>query len=233
MLLFAGYGVMVALHAATADEEVWQHGFRLDDKHLLLLEQRHREIIIGIAVRSRNIGDTLRTRTRDGAGDTMERFGKVEHLARISVEILKPSAPNYLRNPGERYRIIIEGVAADPDFRARIETDAIAARQTVLTQFDALGARTHGIQREALHYAGPYVLQVFNETNLMPAPIPTSIAESRVGRIRFDNPALQRESIESGRKLYSGNKPKPTTAGAPRDAYNAGAARTGGWAKQP
>ncbi len=233
LVLITGCGVIAAFQAASADQHVWSHGFRLDDKHTLLLEQRHREITIGLAVRSRNVGDTARTRTRDGGGDTVDRFGKMEYLARISAEVLKPSAPNYLRNPGERYRIIIEGLEADPDFRVQLEVDAIAARDAVLAQFKALGAQTRGIQRDALHYAGPYVLQVLNETNLMPAPIPMSIAESRVGRIRFDNPGLQRESIEAGRKLYAGEKTRHTPSGPPREAGNTGAARTGGWAKQP
>ena len=232
MLLLAGWGALLVFRAASATEEVRYHGFRLDGKHLLLLEQRHREIMIGIAVRSRSIGDTSRTRTRDGAGDTMGRFGEMEYLARITAEILEPSAPNYLRNPGQRYRFVIEGLGADPEFRTRIEIDAIAARAAVLAELNALGARTHGIQREALHYAGPYVLEVLNETNLMPAHIATSIAESRVGRIRFDNPGLQRESIEAGRKLYAGEKREPATSMS-RDMDNTNATSAGEGAKQP
>ncbi|MEA3366184.1 MAG: hypothetical protein U9Q79_11150, partial [Candidatus Hydrogenedentes bacterium] len=123
----------------------------------------------------------------------------------------KPSSPNYLRNPGERYRIVIEGLSVAPDYSTRLDRDAIVARTAVLAEFEKLASRAYGIRREALHYAGPYVLQIFNETNLMPAPIPMSIKESQVGKIRFGNPALQRESLEAGRKLYAGEKPERTT----------------------
>ena len=207
----AGVVCLLAAGGAGGQEAVRHHGFRLDERHLLLLEQRHREIEIGIATRSRNIGDTARTRTRDESSETAGRFETVEYLAKITAEVLKPSAPNYMSNPGERYRITIEGLSVDPDYVVRVEADAIVARATVLSALNELGARAAGIQREALHHAGPYALQVLNETDLMPAPIPTSIQESQAGRIRFDNPALQRESLEAGRKLYAGEKPKPTT----------------------
>ncbi len=210
-LLMASLLGIISAQSVRAEDVIRHHGFRLDDRHLLLLEQRHRDIKIGIATRSRNVGDTARTRTRDESSDTIDRFGTVDFLVRLSAEVLKPSAPNYLRNPGERYRITIEGLSVDPDFSAVIEADAIVARTALLSELDRLGARTSGIQREALHYAGPYALQILNETALMPAPIPTSIQESKAGRIRFDNPALQRESLEAGRKLYTGAKPKPTT----------------------
>ena len=218
---------LLAIQLAASEELVRYHGFRLDEKHLLLLEQRYREITIGITIRSRNIGNTERTRTRDETSDTIERFGTVDYLARITAQVLKPSAPNYLSNPGERYRIVIEGLSVDPDFSATIEADAIVARAAVLSELDRLGSRAGGIRREALHHAGSYALQILNETGLMPAPIPVSIQQSAAGRIRFDNPALQRESLEAGRKLYAAEKPKPTTLSplAPTDAVAEGEGR--------
>ncbi|HPX42589.1 MAG TPA: hypothetical protein PLF51_19285, partial [Candidatus Hydrogenedentes bacterium] len=110
----AGVVCLLAAGGAGGQEAVRHHGFRLDERHLLLLEQRHREIEIGIATRSRNIGDTARTRTRDESSETAGRFETVEYLAKITAEVLKPSAPNYLSNPGERYRITIEGLSVDP-----------------------------------------------------------------------------------------------------------------------
>ncbi len=229
----AAFGVLCALAAGSAggQETLRHHGFRLDERHLLLLEQRHREIEVGIATRSRNIGDTSRTRTRDDSSEAAGRFETVDYLVKITAEVLKPSAPNYLSNPGERYRLTVEGLSLDPDYVMQAEVDAIVARETVLSALGELSARASGIQREALHYAGPYVLQVLNETGLMPAPIPESIQESQAGRIRFDNPALQRESLEAGRKLYAGEKPKPATR-SPLAGQGATAGRAGGKSEQ-
>ena len=70
----AGVVCLLAAGGAGGPEAVRHHGFRLDERHLLLLEQRHREIEIGIATRSRNIGDTARTRTRDESSETAGRF---------------------------------------------------------------------------------------------------------------------------------------------------------------
>ena len=230
-LVLIGVVSAIAAYPVVADELSRHHGFRLDGKHLLLLEQRHREIKIGIATRSRSTGNTTQTQTRDESSEAVGRLGTVDYLARISAEVLEPSAPNYLRNPGRRYRIELEGLSVAPDYSARIETDAIVARAAVLAEFDKLASRAHGIQREALHHAGPYVLRILNETNLMPAPITTSIQESQVGRIRFGNPALQRESIEAGRKLYAGEKSKPTTL-SPLASSNARADGAEGRPKQ-
>lgn len=185
-----------------AEESVIVHGFRLDDKHQLSLEQRHQVIRIGIATRARPVGNVPHTRTRDEGSDEVGRFGAVEYLAEVSSQVLRPSAPNYLNNPGERFRISVESLIPEVDYANVVEVDAGVARETMLAELERIRERVAGVRREALRYAGPFALQILSATDLLPAEIPTTVRESDVARIRVDDPVLQRRSIEANRKLY-------------------------------
>jgi hypothetical protein len=198
--------------------EVRQHGFRLDEKNRLVLEQRHRTVRIGIASRTRPVGDVPHTRTNDDTSDKVAHFGVVRYLAEVSAEVLLPSAPNYLSNPGERYRITVVGLEVDPDFVVKTEVDAGVARATFLSEMEKLRARAHGIDREALYYGAPYALEVLSSSGLMAARIPTTIRRSQVARIRTDDPTLQRRRMDTGRRVFA-----PKSLGKPEEERGLGA----------
>ena len=210
--LFAGCAVALALALPAAAEPVRYHGIALDEKYMLMLEQRDGRITVFLSMRSRQVGGGAIVGTTLEAGtDEVSRFKDKKLLVYVQCEVLKPSAPNYLSNPGERYRIIVRGADVLPDYVAIHEVRDIEARDTLIQEFEKIGSKLNGIEREAMHFAGPMVLGVLNDYKKLPADVPVSIERSGVGKIRGLGKSLQRETLPAGQKLNPAAGPSPTS----------------------
>ncbi len=187
---------LMLLTIAAGAVETRYHGIKMDERHKLLLEQEDGVVRI-----------TVVTRERSDAGAPSEPAGgRVTDrvvLAEVQSEPLESSSPSYLRNPAQRYRITVKGVAVCPDHKAKRAVVAADARRFVEEQLRALAGRTSGIERDALGYAAPMVLGVLTEAGKLPAPVLETIKHSVVGRTRITPDTLQRRPLPAGRSLES------------------------------
>jgi hypothetical protein len=117
-------------------------------------------------------------------------------LVEIRAEVLKSSAPNYLQNPGEWYRLSFETLDFEPHYAGKMEVPASKARDSVYYIFQQLAVQTSGVNRETLEAAAPLVTEIFKEEQRLPAEIYTSVLESRSGAFRITPRTRQRRKIE-------------------------------------
>lgn len=170
------------------------HGFQMNDQYRLMIEQSNNVLTVSLIKRNRAASGGLVPNVVAGEG-AVARYADKKVLAKVTAEVLKPSAPNYLRNPGERYRITIEGVELSPDFKSSSEVDAATAIDTYQREFARLEAMAYGIEREAIRAGAGLALGVFNDSGFMPANIPLTVRESSSGGVRGLD-TLERRSLD-------------------------------------
>lgn len=173
------------------------HGLYLDDKHRVKLIEDDGWIVMRLQKRERPSGGPLEfsdPETQDG--EYAIRFDQEYDLMRIGAEVLAPAPPNYIRNPGRRYRIIIEGLAVAPMYKTNFEVDAANALDAVATEIHKMAATTRGIEVAAVEFGGVLAMRAFNESGFLPARIPLTVLRSKVGQVR-----IQGQYFERGGKL--------------------------------
>ena len=189
-------GVFAVLALGAAAEEIRYHGMPLDENHQLLIEETQGVCKVGYIVRSRSTGPDLVDVAPEAPGVSPRVTTPPKFLVQISAEILKPSAPNYLQNPGEWYRITFQTLEMNPPYAIKMEVPAARARDTVFYVFQQLSIQTSGIEQETLDTAAPLVTEIFKEAQRLPAEIYTSVLESRTGAFRITPQTRQRRKIE-------------------------------------
>ena len=197
MAMIAAVAGCVLCAWPAAAQTIRYHGAQMDESNRLILEEEDGWVKIGLLSRARDLKGPLdepATYEWTASGRKME----VEFLARAYSEVILTAAPNYFQNPGVIYRIRVEGMKVAPDYGSHIKVDAMRARATMAQEIEKLGAYTAGIEREALHLAATLVLEVFKESRRMPAPIMTSVLESRAGMYRVVSPTLERRAVRPG-----------------------------------
>lgn len=177
---------------ALADDLLF-HGAVLDEQHRVQLAQELNSIKIGIVERTRVVGmEPIKPiGSMNTIGVTQRRTPKPRYLCEIRVQILQSSSPNYLQNPGQRYRISVHGLALAPGYGSVSEVFAAQARDTVFYEIEKLRLLTHGIEKEALAVAAPIAVNAFKSAQVLPAEIFESVLRSRGGRFRITENTLQ------------------------------------------
>ncbi|MBX7257522.1 MAG: hypothetical protein K1Y02_14260 [Candidatus Hydrogenedentes bacterium] len=184
-----------ASSAAFAQAQERYHGVALDENHRLIIEQLDNVCRIGIIERGRFSGPDLTDVVEPKPGQSARVTPEPTYLLEIRSEVVVPSAPNYLQNPGERYRISIQTVDLTPPYENQFEVWAEPARDAVLYEFYKLSVEHTGIERKALEAAGPLVLEIFKEAQVLPAEIYASVLRSRSGLFRITPETRQRRKI--------------------------------------
>jgi hypothetical protein len=203
------FWMLVLLGAVSAGaQEIRYHGESLDENHRVLIEEHNGVCRVGVFARSRFAGDRLIQLAPMGPGVSPRANPEPEFLLEVRAEVLKSSAPNYLQNPGERYRISIETLGLKPYYANRVEVSAEHARDQLFYEFEILRRRATGIEEKALAAAGPLVAEIFKEAQRLPAEIYTSVLRSRSGRFRITEETRQRRRIEPSQVFA----PKPDFA---------------------
>lgn len=205
-----------------ADEHRY-HGMFLDAQHRLRLEQWGPVVTIGVMKRSRPILGELPTSIE---GEEASRYSRVHELVRVKAEVLEVAPPNYLRNPGKRYRIVVEGVELEPDYVSIIEVDALEARQALLEEIAKLRVQTtDSIQRDALYYGGMLCLSALGDAGVLPGyDIPVSMLKSWAfeTRIGEEGVALERRSLRDIRRIGAGREYGGVNAAEPAEKRQKG-----------
>ncbi len=176
--------------------EVRYHGVPLDENHRLLIEETLGTCKVGYIKRTRSSGPDLVDVAPGGPGVSPRVTTPPRYLIQMWAEVLKSSAPNYLQNPGEWYRITVQTLDYEPPYAIKMEVPASKARDAVYYIFQLLSVQTSGIEKKALEAAAPLVTEVFKEEQRLPAEIYTSVLESRSGLFRITRKTRQRRKIE-------------------------------------
>lgn len=184
-------------HAA----EVRNYGMYLEDKYFLRVEEDAGIVTIILREESRATGGPSLFVDPETNDDPVIRY-KAEHpLVRLAAEVILPSAPNYLKNPGQTYRITIEGIEVAPQYTRIFEVVAADALNAVRSEMSNFISRTEGIQKDALFYGTVLALRAFNEAQRLPAEIPLTVLRSDVGSFRIQGPGMQRREVESSERF--------------------------------
>ena len=172
------------------------HGETLDENHRLLIEQINGVCRIGVFERSRFSGDRLIDFVEASPGASPRANPAPEYMLEVRAEVLKSSAPNYLQNPGERYRITIQTLNLAGEYENVVEVSAEHARDQLFYEFEQVRKLTTGMERKAIESAAPLVAEIFKEEQRLPAEIYTSVLRSRTGQFRITPGTQQRRKIE-------------------------------------
>ena len=173
------------------------HGMYLDDKHRVKLEEDDGWIVLKLQKRERPAGGPLAFADPETMeGEYAIRFDQEYELMRIGAAVIAPAPPNYIRNPGRRYRLIFEGLAVAPMYKSNFEVDAANALDAVATEFQKMASMTTGIEVPAVEFGGLLAMRALNESGRLPARIPLTVLRSKVGQVR-----IQGQYFERGGKL--------------------------------
>ncbi|MCL4691639.1 MAG: hypothetical protein KJ060_03915 [Candidatus Hydrogenedentes bacterium] len=188
--------LLAGLAPLARGEEVRYHGLPLDESRRLLIEETYGTCRVGYIERSRSAGQDLVDVAPQAPGVSPRVTTEPTFLVMVRASVLKSSAPNYLQNPGEWYRITFETLDLDPEYAGKMEVPASKARDAVYYIFQQLAMQSSGINREALEAAAPLVTEIFKEAQRLPAEIYTSVLESRTGAYRITPRTRQRRQID-------------------------------------
>lgn len=190
-----GFLLLIACAVGYA-EDVRYHGVPLDENRRLLIRETLGDCKVGYIERTRSAGKDLIDVAPEGPGVSPRVTTPPKYLVEIRAEVLKSSAPNYLQNPGEWYRLTFETLDLKPHYAGKMEVPASKARDSVYYIFQRLADQSSGINRQALEAAAPLVTEIFKEEQRLPAEIYTSVLESRSGKFRITPRTRQRRKIE-------------------------------------
>jgi len=169
------------------------HGFRMDDKHFLFVDQKDNWAIIKIIKDQRAPGGPeLHFDPETGEDESIIRFDDEQLLFQVRSEVILPAPPNYLRNPGRRYRITLKGLGIAPEYHRIIEVDAAYALDAVYSEMAKIYSRVDGIYREALFWGVLIAMREFNFKDHMRAEIPLTVLNSKGGQFRIHGPWMER-----------------------------------------
>lgn len=194
-------GISVVMCPWAEAIELRYHGYKMDDKNRLVIEQVNGEVQIILESRTRPEGGGPVTTATEISSTEPGRLSDREVLAHVRSEALKAAAPNYFQNAAVTYRIVIQGVSVLPGYTVYRTVPAGEARGVIQAELLTLAAQADGLRRDALYHSIPLVLNVLKEARRLPSPIPESVKEGLVGRIRVDEQTLERRKLEAGRRL--------------------------------
>lgn len=192
-------------------EQTRYHGLKINEQYEVMLEQQRGLLAIVLVGRESPPGGPIELNATDGTTDTAFRIDKREVLVEVKVEVLRSAPPNYLANPGLRYRLTILGETLEPDLAVIHEAADTEIRGLLVGELAAIGARAGGLYREALHYGSQLTLGVLKASGYLPAELPMTIEKSTVGRIRGLDQGLTRRSLPAGRSMNPLTSPPPAT----------------------
>lgn len=170
------------------------HGLHLDMRHRLQLREEAGVVTVRLQSRVRPAGGALETyNPATGGLAPVIRHGQERDLLRIAARVLVPAAPNYVRNPGRRYRVLVEGLAVAPDYVREFEVDAYDALDALFAEAERFMAEAATeIERDAVYYGFILAARALNESGYFPARIPVSVLRGKVGEARIQGQHLAR-----------------------------------------
>lgn len=118
------------------------------------------------------------------------RYRAKRILCRVRAEIIAPAPANFLKNPGRRYRITMQGMDIAPEYNHIFQANADQVLDLVEAEFWELYRRAHGMDREAIYFGMILAMRALNETQRLPARVPMTVLESEAGRAAIEGPFM-------------------------------------------
>ena len=178
------------------------HGLYLDEKNKLKIEESDGWTTVILQRKARAAGGPQEIFSEEsGEVEPVIRFGMEERLVRMRSEVLVPAEPNYIRNPGQRYRISIEGIEVAPHYARVFEVDAADALDAVTNEFRQLQSYTDGPKKLAMYYGGLLSMRALNESGRIPAVIPITVLRSQGGEFRIQGEGMGRGKVGSQKRF--------------------------------
>jgi hypothetical protein len=172
------------------------HGYILDMRNRIQIVEAEGWMTLHLHSRERIEGGPFTTyNPMTGGEDPIFRHETLRPLMRIRSEVLIPAAPNYVRNPGQRYRISMEGLTIAPDYTRVFEVMAADALDTITKEWETMMLSLSGIERKAMEFGRILALQLMNESGYLPARVPITVLRSGGGLFRIAGPSMGRMDV--------------------------------------
>ena len=177
-------------------QNVRTHGFILDMRNRIQLSEFGGWMTLRLQTRERTEGGPFSTYNPvTGQEDPVYRMEQIRDLVRIRSEVLVPAPPNYVRNPGELYRITLEGITIAPDYSRTFEVVASEALDVITEAWEQMMVGLTGTDEQAMLYGRILALQLLNESGYLPARIPITVLRSSGGLFRISGPTMGRMEV--------------------------------------
>jgi hypothetical protein len=171
------------------------HGLYLDKRYRLQLEQSEGLVTVRLQSRVRPEGAAMETYNPEtGEMELVYRLEYDRDLVRIRSEVLIPAAPNYVRNPGQHYRVTVEGLTLLPDYTNQFEASAYDVLNMLDAEARKFEAEAQGIEGSAVRYGFLLASRALNESGFLPAVIPLTVLRSKAGQFRIGGETLGRRA---------------------------------------
>jgi len=161
---------------------------RLDERNRLEIQQVGGNLTISLISRKR----VPLNKPWVVDGQPVQRMTERIELAKVRSEVLIPAAPDYLTNPGDLYRITVDGLGFVPPYHSVREVKAGEVRSYVYGEFVKLQGRLDGIRRDAIRNAAGVSLAVLNKAGYLPGDVSLAVARSKAGQTRFGGEKLEK-----------------------------------------
>ena len=213
--------ILVLNHLPASSLEPRFHGFPLDSQYRLQLEENAGNVIIRVIKKERLPGGP-EIYTDPDTDEILEgiRYEAYRDLFAMQVEVLETAPPNYLRNPGLRYEITLNGLAVAPDFNKKFQATAANVLDRIQSEMAHVATYAVGIDQDAIYYGTQVALAILNESGYLPTHIQETVKRSEVGQH-----AIQGEFLLRGEQPRVVRRPafpddrgisRETASGAPR-----------------
>jgi len=202
------------MHLSASSLEPRFHGFPLDSQFRLQLEEYAGNVTIRVIKKERLPGGP-EIYTDPDTDEIIEgiRFEAHRDLFSMQVEVLETAPPNYLRNPGLRYEITLNGLAVAPDFNKKFQATAANVLDRIQGEMAHVATYAVGIDQDAIYYGTQVALAILNESGYLPTYIQETVKRSQVGQH-----AIQGEFLLRGEQPRVVRRPSfPDDRGISRD----------------
>lgn len=184
---FLAAGLALAGLSAWGDAPLL-HGMQLDERNRLEIEQMGGNLTISLISRKR----VPPNKPWVVDGQQVQRMTERMELAKVRSEVLIPAAPNYLTNPGDLYRITVDGVCFMPAYHSVREVKAGEARAYLYSELVKIQGRLDGVRRDAMRNAAGVSLAVLNKAGYLPGDLSMTALKSKSGKTRFGGENLEK-----------------------------------------
>jgi len=129
-------------------------------------------------------------------GPTIREENEIE-LALLRSEVIQTAEPNYLSNPGFRYRIYVVGGAAAPMYFNSFESGAANVREDIWNEAFKLYSQSgqYTIEQEALYWGMMLAVEALHSSWRLPADLPLTLLRSTVGMYRIGAEDYHRRQV--------------------------------------
>jgi len=202
------------------------YGYRMDPWNYLLVVHEDEWATIKLRTRVRELIPVGGDFAYEPTDEELQRLFEIPTLARVRAEVIKPAAPNFLGNPGQLYRIHIEGTVRGETLRTMFHANAGEVRERVRQEIERLYTRHERLESEALYYGVILALRALSQVDRLPADLSPSLLLSNVGASAIDietgeaaeraGPVDRFGSPEEGRSFATELRDEPGLADAGR-----------------